>query len=112
MLEELKKIFGNDILWEPIKEKPNVAFFLAKRDMYRVEIEGFSFVLVCIGSKEDFGVVALKKQKAVYEEQLQCNVAFSFDEMSKCKEIPNKSKNSFYCTIRTDISSIPWNDFK
>ena len=86
MFEELKKYFGNEIIWKPIKEKPKVALFLAKRDMYRVEIEGISFVLICVGNEEKFGIAALKKQKIIYEEQLQCNVAFSFDAMSKSQK--------------------------
>lgn len=83
MFEELKKYFGNEIVCKPIKKKPKVALFLAKRDMYRIEIEGLFFVLICVGNEERFGIAALKKQKVIYEEQLQCNVAFSFDVMSK-----------------------------
>lgn len=52
MFEELKEYFENEIEWKPIKEKPKVALFLAKRDMYRVEIEGLFFVLICVGNEE------------------------------------------------------------
>lgn len=83
MLEGLKKIFGEDIVYEKLKDKPKVALFLAKRDMYRVEIGGIAFVLVQVRQQEEFGTVALKKQKSLYEEQLQCNVAYCFEGISK-----------------------------
>lgn len=38
-----------------------------------------------LGAYERFGIAALKKQKVIYEEQLRCNVAFSFDVMSKAQ---------------------------
>lgn len=83
MLDELKNVFGEDITYEKLKEKPKVALVLAKREMYRVEISGIAFVLVQVKVQEKFGVVALKKQKGLYEEQLQCNVAYCFEVISK-----------------------------
>lgn len=83
MLDELKRVFGDEIIWEKISDKPNVALFLARRDMYRVEIEGISFVMIHIGSEEKFGISALKKQQQAYEEVMQSNIAFEFDGISK-----------------------------
>ena len=83
MLKELKKYFGENVIYEKVEEKPNVVLFLAKRDMFRVEIGGIQFILVCINSYEEFGIVALKKQREIYIEQFQCNVAYCFETISK-----------------------------
>jgi len=83
MLEELKKIFGDEVIQKKISDKPNIALFLARRDMYRVEIDGVSFVLIHIDSEEKFGISALKKQQAIYVESMQSNIAFEFEEISK-----------------------------
>lgn len=83
MLEELKKIFGDEVIQKKISDKPNIALFLARRDMYRVEIDGVSFVLIHIDSEEKLGISALKKQQAIYVESMQSNIAFEFEEISK-----------------------------
>lgn len=83
MLDELKKYFGEDITYEELKEKPKVPLFLAKRDMYRVKIGGLSFVLVRVGVQEEFGISALRKQRDMYTEQFQCNVAYCFENVSR-----------------------------
>ena len=83
MLEELKKIFGDEVIQKKISDKPNIALFLARRDMYRVEIDGVSFVLIHIDSEEKFGISALKKQQAIYVESMQSNISFEFEEISK-----------------------------
>lgn len=83
MLEKLKKFFGDEVIREKISEKPNIALFLARRDMYRVEISGVSFVMIHMDAEEKFGVSALKKQQSVYEEAMQSNIAFEFEEISR-----------------------------
>ena len=83
MLDELKKYFGENIIYEELKEKPKVALFLATRPMYRVEIEGIAFILVQVKEQEPFGLVALKKQREIYIEQFQCNMAYYFDTMTR-----------------------------
>ena len=83
MLNGLKKYFGENIISEELKEKPKVALFLATRPMYRVEIEGIAFILVQIKEQEQFGLVALKKQREIYIEQFQCNMAYYFDTMTR-----------------------------
>ena len=83
MLEELKKIFGDEVIQKKISDKPNIALFLARRDMYRVEIDGVSFVLIHIDSEEKLGISALKKQQAIYVESMQSNISFEFEEISK-----------------------------
>ncbi len=83
MLHELKKYLGDDISLEIIKEKPQLALYLANRDMYKVEIDGMSFVVIRVSSEENFGIIALKKQREIYTEEMQCNVAYSFDIINK-----------------------------
>ena len=85
MVNDFKKIFGDNISIEVLKEKPNVALFLAKRMMYQVEIENVSFVLIETDTKEKFGAAAFKKQLAAYEEKLQCKIAFSFQTITKAQ---------------------------
>lgn len=95
----LKKYFYDNISICRLEKKPNIAIYLSKRQMYKVEMEGFSFVIVEIQAEEQFGIVALKKQKAIYEESLQCNIAFSFQTISKKqRDALIQSKISFIAT--------------
>ena len=83
MFKVLKEVFGDEVIQKKISDKPNIALFLARRDMYRVEIDGVSFVLIHIDSEEKLGISALKKQQAIYVESMQSNIAFEFEEISK-----------------------------
>ena len=85
MLNELKKYFGNNVVLKKLDSKPNLALYLTRRDMYGVRIEGVDFVLIHIGDSEKFGAIALQKQLAVYIENLQANVAFSFDAITRAQ---------------------------
>lgn len=85
MLEELKRIFGDEVIRKKISDKPNIALFLARRDMYRVEINGVSFVVIHMDAEENFGVSALKKQLSVYEEAMQSKIALEFEEISRAQ---------------------------
>lgn len=60
---------SNDITPEIINEKPQLAIYFANRDMFKVEIDGISFVVTLESSEEKYGRVALKKQRDIYAEQ-------------------------------------------
>lgn len=83
MINDFKKIFGDNISIHKLEEKSNIAIFLSKRTMYQIRIDGISFVLIEIQPDEKFGAVALKKQMGVYEKTLQSNIAFSFHTITK-----------------------------
>lgn len=83
MINDFKKILGDNISIHKLEKKPNVALFLSKRTMYQIKIDGISFVLIEIRSDEKFGAVALKKQMGIYEDKLQSNIAFSFHTITK-----------------------------
>ena len=83
MVKEFKKIFGDKVVCNKIEMKPKMALILAKRDMFQVEIYGIKFVLVKITAQEKFGVIALKTQKLLYEEQFRSSVAYCFETVSR-----------------------------
>lgn len=83
MINDFKKLFGDEISINRLKENPNIALFLSKRIMYKININGVSFVLIEIRPDEKFGAAALKKQMRVYEDNLQSNIAFSFQTITK-----------------------------
>ncbi len=85
MFEELKIYFGPKLKWEKIKEVSGLPVYLAYRDAYRFSWERQEFVLVCIPSHEKFGVTAFVKQQKVYQEAFQCNVGFSFENVSRAQ---------------------------
>lgn len=74
---------GNEICVERVKETLKVPLILAKRDVYIVNGAGYSFALVWTKKDEKYGIPAYKKQKSMYEELLQCNVAFCFDGINR-----------------------------
>lgn len=86
MINDFKKIFGDNISIHKLEEKPNIALFLSKRTMYQIKIDGISFVMIEIRSDEKFGAVALKKQMGVYEDKLQSNIAFSFHTITRTQK--------------------------
>lgn len=85
MVERLKRYFEADITCQKINGTLQVPLMLAKRELYRVSLNGVSFVVIKTGKEEPFGIVALKKQKKLYMEQLQSCIAFEFDKVTKAQ---------------------------
>ena len=85
MINSFKQLFGENlhINVNVLEEKAGIALYLAQRTMYLVEMEGIVFAIVEVRPDEKFGVVALKKQMRIYEEKLNCNIAFSFSAITK-----------------------------
>jgi hypothetical protein len=54
----------------------NVWIFMTMRDIAMFEIYGVNFAIVDVMKETELSVAAMKKQKAKYEEILQCPVAY------------------------------------
>lgn len=76
MKKQLEQYFGCEVKIREYKNKLSLPIFMTMRDIAMVEIYGVAFAIVDIVREADLSVAAMKKQKAKYEEALQCPVAY------------------------------------
>ena len=76
MKKQLEQYFGCDVKIREYNIKLSLPIFMTMRDIAMVEIYGVNFALVDIMKEVELSVAAMKKQKAKYEEALQCPVAY------------------------------------
>ena len=76
MKNQLEQYFGCEVKIKEFKNKLSLPIFMTMRDILMVEIYGVSFAIVDVMKEEELSVTAMKKQKAKYEEALQCPVAY------------------------------------
>ena len=76
MKKQLEQYFGCEVKIREYKNKLSLPIFMTMRDIAMVEIYGVNFAIVDVVKEAELSVAAMKKQKAKYEEALQCPVAF------------------------------------
>ena len=76
MKKQLEQYFGCEVKIREYTNKLPLPIFMTLRDITMVEIYGVSFAIIDIMKETELSVAAMKKQKAKYEEALQCPVAY------------------------------------
>ena len=76
MKKQLEQYFGCEVKIREYKNKLSLPIFMIMRDIAMVEIYGVNFAIVDVMKEVELSVAAMKKQKAKYEEALQCSVAY------------------------------------
>ena len=76
MKKQLEQYFGCKVKIAEYKNKLPLPIFMTMRDIMMVEIYGVNFVIIDVVKEMELSVAAMKKQKAKYEEALQCPVAY------------------------------------
>lgn len=76
MKKQLEQYFGCEVKIREYKNKLSLPIFMTMRDIAMIEIYGVNFAIVDVMKEAELSVAAMKKQKAKYEEALQCPVAY------------------------------------
>ena len=76
MKKQLEQYFGCEVKIREYRDKLSLPIFMTMRDIAMVEIYGVNFAIVDVVKEAELSVAAMKKQKAKYEEALQCPVAY------------------------------------
>ena len=76
MKKQLEQYFGCEVKIREYKNKLSLPIFMTMRDIAMVEIYGVNFAIVDVVREAELSVASMKKQKAKYEEALQCPVAY------------------------------------
>ena len=76
MKKQLEQYFSCEVKIREYKNKLSLPIFMTMRDIAMVEIYGVIFAIVDGVKETELSVAAMKKQKAKYEEALQCPVAY------------------------------------
>ena len=76
MKKQLEQYFGCKVKIAEYKKKLPLPIFMTMRDITMVEIYGVNFAVIDVMKETELSVAAMKRQKAKYEEALQCPVAY------------------------------------
>lgn len=76
MKKQLEQYFGCEVKIREYNNKLSLPIFMTMRDIAMVEIYGVNFAIVDVMKEAELSVAAMKKQKAKYEEALQCPVVY------------------------------------
>ena len=76
MKKQLEQYFGCKVKIAEYKNKLPLPIFMTMREITMVEIYGVNFAIIDVMKETELSVAAMKKQKAKYEEALQCPVAY------------------------------------
>ena len=76
MKKQLEQYFSCEVKIREYKNKLSLPIFMTMRDIAMVEIYSVNFAIVDVMKEAELSVAAMKKQKAKYEEALQCPVAY------------------------------------
>lgn len=76
MKKQLEQYFSCEVKIREYKNKLSLPIFMTMRDIAMVEIYGVNFAIVDVVKETELSVAAMKKQKAKYEEALQCPVVY------------------------------------
>ena len=84
MINEINKAFGLDFQISKKEKIRNVPIFMTiKREFYEASNGVDSFLLVKVSDDEKFGVVALEKQRRMYEEKTDMQIAYWFVKLTR-----------------------------
>ena len=76
MQKQLEQYFGCKVKIAEYKNKLQLPIFMTMRDIMMVEIYDVNFAIIDVVKEMELSVAAMKKQKAKYEEALQCPAAY------------------------------------
>lgn len=76
MKKQLEQYFGCEVKTAEYKNKLSLPIFMTMRDITMIEIYGVKFAIIDVVKETELSVAAMKKQRAKYEEALQCPVAY------------------------------------
>ena len=76
MKKELEQYFGCEVKIAEYKNKLPLPIFMTMRDIVWGEIYGGTCAIIDVMKETELSVAAMKKQKAKYEEALQCPAAY------------------------------------
>lgn len=76
MKKQLEQYFGCEVKIKEYRDKLSLPIFMTMRDIAMVEIYGVNFAIIDVMKEAELSVAAMKKQKAKYEEALQCPIAY------------------------------------
>lgn len=76
MKKQLEQYFGCEVKVAEYKNKLPLPIFMTMRDITMVEVYGVNFAIIDVMKEAELSVAVMKKQKAKYEEALQCPVAY------------------------------------
>lgn len=76
MKKQFEQYFGCEVKIAEYKNKLPLSIFMIMRDITMVEIYGVKLAIIDVVKETELSVAAMKKQKAKYEEALQCPVAY------------------------------------
>lgn len=76
MKKQLEKFFGCEVKIAEYKNKLQLPIFMTMRDIRMAEIYGVNFAIIDVMKETELSIAAMKKQKAKYEEILQCPIAY------------------------------------
>ena len=76
MKKQLEQYFGVEVKIREYKNELQLPIFMTMREITMVEIYGINFAIIDVMKETELSVAAMKKQKAKYEEALQCPVAY------------------------------------
>ena len=104
MRDELIQYFGDTICISEFRERISLPLFMTMRQIYKLELHHVLFMIVDVESEAEMSIAAMKNQKAMYEDELKCPVAY------KLKISSIKMRNAL---VRNEIPfiDIPGNIF-
>ena len=76
MNKKLEQYFGCKVKITEYNQKLALPIFMTMRKIYLVEIFNVEFAIVDISNEVELTIAAMKKQKAKYEEVLQCPIVY------------------------------------
>lgn len=77
MKKQLEQYFGCEVKIEEYKNKLPLPIFMTMRDITMVEVYGVNFAIIDVIKETELSVASMKKQKAKYEEAMQCPIAYA-----------------------------------
>jgi len=91
--DTIKNFFGINCKIEKTNVTGLALYITMNREFFMVNMEGLSFLLVAISSKDRFGAIALKKQHSLIKMAMDCEVAFAFETLTKLQRDSLIEKN-------------------
>lgn len=77
MKKQLEQYFGCEVKVAEYKNKLPLPIFMTMRDITMVEVYGVNFAIIDVIKETELSVASMKKQKAKYEEAMQCPIAYA-----------------------------------
>lgn len=84
MMDEINTMFGTHFHIAPMDDVKGLPVYMTlKRTFTKVQDGDSVFVLISVSDQGRFGVVALDKQRILYEDMFGCPIAYWFTHVTK-----------------------------